>query len=94
MNKYQRAFYNIDYRIISGKGVDQSYIYGQYKYDSRAILELVDKATPKKPTVHCSGYFSGIPIYDEYSCPSCGARVDDTEHHCKCGQALDWGDEE
>lgn len=85
MNKYQEAY---DYILIAtngGEGIVR---------EMNIIHELVEKATPKKPTVHCSGYFSGIPIYDEYSCPSCSARVDNTYHHCKCGQALDWNKED
>lgn len=28
-----------------------------------------------------------------YKCPSCGSKnIDFPDHHCECGQALDWSD--
>ena len=27
-------------------------------------------------------------------CPDCNKQIKATEHHCKCGQALDWSDTE
>lgn len=92
MNKYQEALNKITFTIADLSSADEGWI-----KDSEAvktIQELVDKATPKKPIVESSGDFNGVPVYDEYYCPSCGERVDDTDHHCECGQRLDWSDEE
>ena len=27
-----------------------------------------------------------------YFCPNCNEKIKPSEHHCKCGQALDWSD--
>jgi hypothetical protein len=100
MNKYKEAFWNIDCKIISGKGAGQSYVNGQYKYDFRAINELVNKATPKKPIKDCSGYLTCDKV--QYICPRCNqimVRVICIKSHkpnyCyKCGQALSWHESE
>ena len=30
----------------------------------------------------------------DYFCPMCNEQIKIIEHHCKCGQALDWSDAE
>ena len=30
----------------------------------------------------------------DYFCPNCNEKIKLSEHHCKCGQALDWSDTE
>ena len=30
----------------------------------------------------------------DYFCPNCSEKIKLSEHHCKCGQALDWSDTE
>lgn len=30
----------------------------------------------------------------DYFCPNCNEQIKQFEHHCKCGQALDWSDTE
>jgi hypothetical protein len=60
-------------------------------------IEALEKQIPKMPlkweywTVE-----SPIPNDDwGYECPCCGNQdIDYPEHHCTCGQALDWGDNE
>lgn len=99
MNKYQKAFCNIDSRIISGKGAGQSYVNGQYKYDSRAILELVQKAIPIKPISDYEyedywddGYWETYKR-EFYACPMCKKELLDNWKGCPhCLQALDWSD--
>lgn len=59
----------------------------------RKGIEALEKQVPQKP-LH-----SGV----EYDCPRClgtvghittrGRLVLVADHHCKCGQAIDWGEE-
>lgn len=59
----------------------------------KVATEAVEKQIPKKP-LH-----SGV----EYDCPYClgtvghitprGRVVMVADHHCECGQAIDWGNE-
>lgn len=55
--------------------------------------EAMEKQQAKKPWVSSDGYWDGVPVYDIYECPECGALIEDWEeepHHCICGQALKW----
>lgn len=58
-------------------------------------IEALEKQIPKKPDEYYDGYSGGYPVI-EYTCPNCGEEVDDTDHHCVCGQTLnwDWSDED
>lgn len=51
--------------------------------------EALEKQMPKRPDESYDGYADGYPVMDYY-CPCCGREVDDTDHHCECGQTLDW----
>ena len=54
-------------------------------------INALEKQIPKKPIPVDSG------VYDykcDYECPNCRKNVDDIEHHCECGQRLDWEDSE
>ncbi len=59
------------------------------------VIEALEKQIPKKPEESYDGYADGNPVID-YHCPNCYREVDedDMEHHCECGQALDWSDTE
>lgn len=59
--------------------------------------ELLEKQVPKKP-------FPKTDIETErdywtWKCPNCGREIPygtwnyEDSHHCECGQALDWGEE-
>lgn len=55
----------------------------------------LEKQIPKTPIIWEDKYcFSPTPNDDwGYECPWCGNReIDYSEHHCICGQALDWDD--
>ena len=62
----------------------------------RAAIEALEKQVPKKPYVH--------PLYGQsfYNCPTCGAgkfaimrgKKTRNDYCLKCGQALDWGDDQ
>lgn len=53
------------------------------------VLEALEKQMPKKPVIPFDS------INREYECPKCPHRVYKTQQYCdKCGQALDWSEEE
>lgn len=57
------------------------------------VKEALEKQIPKKPIIwENRHYFSPSPNDDwGYECPCCGNQeIDYPEHHCTCGQALDW----
>lgn len=59
----------------------------------------LEKQIPKKPikknpicyakTKDGQEYFAF-----DYFCPNCNEKIKLSEHHCECGQALDWSDTE
>ena len=56
-------------------------------------IKSLEKQTPKAPFIwEEKYYFSPTPNDDwGYECPCCGNRdIDYPDHHCTCGQALDW----
>lgn len=63
MNKYEKSFYRIDRMILFERDERrlQSYADSFYKYDSHVILELIKKATSRKPNKNT----------DWYECPYC-----------------------
>lgn len=66
-----------------------------YNLLAEKYCELLAKNTSKKPNVwENKYYYSPIPNDDwGYECPYCGNReIDYPDHHCICGQALDWSE--
>lgn len=62
---------------------------------AKLSIEALEKQIPKKPNIwEDKYYYSPIPNDDwGYECPCCGNReIDYPDHHCTCGQALDWSD--
>ena len=56
------------------------------------LKEARGKQIAKKPLADSHGERGMgflIPI-----CPNCRESVEEGEHHCKCGQALKWGEED
>lgn len=49
-----------------------------------AILAL-EKQIPKKPYKDNEN-----GVYEKEHCPSCHRSLFPNDHHCKCGQAIDW----
>ena len=49
-----------------------------------AILAL-EKQIPKKPYKDNEN-----GVYDKEHCPSCHRSLFPNDHHCECGQAIDW----
>lgn len=73
---------------------------GEHSYcnDAQSIaldmaITSIRKQIPKRPLVwENKTYDSPVPNDDwGYECPCCGNRdIDYPDHHCTCGQALDW----
>lgn len=56
------------------------------------LKEAMEKQVAKKPLADSYGEIGMgflVPI-----CPNCRKPVEEGEHHCKCGQALKWGEED
>ena len=53
----------------------------------RMIDAAIEKQIPKKPKMD-----NDNGIYEVEVCPYCMRRLFPYEHHCKCGQALDWSE--
>lgn len=61
------------------------------------LKEAREKQVAKKPIIwENKSYEAPVPNDDwGYECPCCGNRdIDYPEHHCECGQALDWSEED
>lgn len=62
-----------------------------------AVIEALEKQIPKKPLIWRGIKTPESPIpFDDwgYECPCCGNQeIDYPDHHCECGQALDWSEE-
>ena len=58
----------------------------------------VEKQTAKKPDYEGDGYSDGHLVYDTWICPCCSkyyeVDYDDYDFCPKCGQHIDWSDEE
>lgn len=59
-------------------------------------IEALEKQISKQPRIIVNEYPYGYSdVCDdpyEIVCPACGEELDELEHHCKCGQAIDWSD--
>ena len=67
----------------------------------RTAIEALEKQIAKKPKMWSeNSEWSLIPFelpFGDwgYECPCCGSRdIDYPDHHCKCGQILNWSEEE
>jgi hypothetical protein len=60
----------------------------------RTALNALEKQIPRQPIFWRNQYFDSRFEDDwGYECPCCGNRdIDYPEHHCICGQALDWSE--
>lgn len=86
MNKYQEAFNFIATATNGCNGIVK---------EMNTLKELVERATPKKPSFEGDGYADNGEIdYDTWVCPNCETKyeVDYQEYdYCpNCGQALRW----
>lgn len=101
-NKYQEALDNLVYckSITRCKECKHKNLCTMER-DSKTLQELVDKATPKKPTktseeVRILGVSTTFTMWYRY-CPSCRVMLNpngyEKPNYCReCGQHLDWSD--
>ena len=52
-------------------------------------IQALEKQIPKKPYKDNEN-----GIYEKEYCPICHRSLFPSDHHCICGQAIDWSDEE
>ena len=52
-------------------------------------IQALEKQIPKKPYKDNEN-----GIYEKEYCPICHRSLFSNDHHCICGQAIDWSDEE
>ena len=50
----------------------------------RLAIQALEKQIPKKPSQ------DSIGLYYFPTCPNCHKELESYDHHCECGQALDW----
>ena len=51
---------------------------------NKIISKALKKQIPKKPSQ------DSIGLYYFPTCPNCHKELESYDHHCECGQALDW----
>ena len=51
---------------------------------NKIVSKALKKQIPKKPSQ------DSIGLYYFPTCPNCHQELDSYDHHCECGQALDW----
>lgn len=66
----------------------------QFMQMKEICLELLDKATPKKPKTNSTFKMPIGNYVTTYHCPTCNVKFQSKTHHCPCGQALDWSEHE
>lgn len=101
MNKYQEALeylteeaYSNYFRKYVQTSKEKVFLFKSVK----ALQELVNKVTPKKPKIRafneaepwdCADY-----LVEREACPLCGRKLLDKDPYCYiCGQAIDWSEE-
>ena len=52
-------------------------------------IEALEKQIAKKPYKDNEN-----GVYEKDHCPTCHRSLFPNDHHCECGQAIDWSDEE
>lgn len=57
----------------------------KFKEGVEVAKKALEKQIPKKPY---SDNDNGI--YEKEYCPNCHRSLFSNDHHCRCGQALDW----
>ena len=63
--------------------------FGEQKEAFQMSLQALEKQIPKKPYKDNEN-----GIYEKEYCPICHRSLFPNDHHCICGQAIDWRDEE
>lgn len=50
-------------------------------------MQALEKQMPKKPYLD-----NDSGVHDKQHCPTCHRSLFPNDHHCLCGQAIDWSD--
>ena len=67
--------------------------YPNYRLARQLAIDACEKQIPKTPIIWDNKYYLAPASNDDwgYECPFCSNReIDYPEHHCICGQALNW----
>lgn len=63
----------------------------EYPLDYAAAIEMaieaLEKQIPKKPYKDNEN-----GVYEKDYCPTCNRSLFPNDHHCRCGQAIDWSE--
>lgn len=63
------------------------------QYEDLGTVEELQQAIEKQTAKKVIKIDSGVHDYEwDSKCPTCGNYLDDDEHHCECGQKLDWSE--
>ena len=83
--------------------IKQTWTSEQAKNDLEKLLLRGEKPADKVVALACKALEKQIPkkpkldndngIYETEHCPNCNRQLFPNEHHCRCGQKLDWSDE-
>lgn len=88
MNKYERARQFFQNALDSAAKADNTYGVNQVGISEiNTAIEALEKQIPAKPKLD-----NDNGIYETEHCPNCNRKLFPNEHHCRCGQALDWSD--
>lgn len=102
MNKYQEALENIIVYPLKEECENspccqcsnECDFYKSKLEDYEVLKELVEKATPKKPT-NIESHEKHDLLFVSGKCPVCRDWVNDSMSYCEhCGQKIDWGEED
>ena len=65
---------------------DQKGLYdAEFESALALAIEALEKHIPKKPYKDNEN-----GVYEKEHCPSCHRSLFPNDHHCECGQAIDW----
>ena len=78
---YEEAIENLKY-LISDDCTDTQH---DFVKEIKIAIEALEKQTPKKPYKDNEN-----GVYEKEHCPSCHRSLFPNDHHCECGQAIDW----
>lgn len=100
MNEYEEAIQYLHIVLNSAAqssddyGVNQSGYY-EVGVAIKALEKQIPKEVVKKNYICVSKSIDGEECYVyDYHCPMCDVKLKVFEHHCPCGQALDWSEKE
>lgn len=94
MNKYEKALDRIafNYGLSALDKQTNEIMDEKFNEDIGVLMELVERATPKKPKKYITPY-----NYIEFECPNCHTvtHTNFIRPYCgECGQALDWSEDD